>query len=275
MDTGAYNGLDTYFKEIGEFSLLSRDEEYELGLKSLEGDIEARNRLVESNLKLVATIAHTFKGYGVPISEIIAEGNIGLMKAAEKFDPRVGVRFSSYSAIWIRQSIRMCLANQSRTVRIPVGSLSKSIKIKNAIPKLEELLNRPPTDEELADYLDFSIITIRHLRNLKTSNVSLQQKAGDDDQSSEMQDFLVAENEKLPLENMLSSEEVSEVQTFFEHLKDREKLILTMRFGLDGQNPKTLEEISQGLGITRERVRQIQIASQAKLKSLLRRAREK
>lgn len=275
MDAGGYSGLDTYFNDINEYSLLTREEEYDLGLSSLKGDLDARDALVEANLKLVVRIAHSYKGYGVSLNEIIAEGNIGLIKAAEKFDPRLGVRFSSYSAIWIKQSIRLCLANLSRTVRIPVSSLSKASKIKHAVTSLESLLNREPTNEEVADYLDFSIVTVRHLRNLQTVNVSLQQQVSQDDDQSELQDFLVSEDEPLPLEKILSSEEVTEMMKFFEYLKDREKLILTLRFGLNGTAPKTLEEISQGLLITRERVRQIQIASLAKLRTLLNRAREK
>lgn len=275
MDTSTYNGLGNYYEDISSFSLLSRDEEYELGLRSLAGDSDARDALVESNLKLVVKIAHSYKGFGVPLNEIIAEGNLGLLRAAEKYDPKVGVRFSSYSAIWIKQSIRLCLAKLSRTVRIPISSLSKASKIKNAIISLEELLNREPTNQEVAEYLDFPLKTVKSLRNLKTVNVSLQQKVGHDEELTEMQDFLVDEEDILPLDQLLSNEEVSEMMQFFEFLKDREKLILSLRFGLSGQPPKTLEEVSQGLNITRERVRQIQIASLAKLKSQIRLAQDR
>ena len=275
MDTSTYNGLGNYYEDISSFSLLSRDEEYELGLRSLAGDSDARDALVESNLKLVVKIAHSYKGFGVPLNEIIAEGNLGLLRAAEKYDPKVGVRFSSYSAIWIKQSIRLCLAKLSRTVRIPISSLSKASKIKNAIISLEELLNREPTNHEVAEYLDFPLKTVKSLRNLKTVNVSLQQKVGHDEELTEMQDFLVDEEDILPLDQLLSNEEVSEMMQFFEFLKDREKLILSLRFGLSGQPPKTLEEVSQGLNITRERVRQIQIASLAKLKSQIRLAQDR
>jgi len=270
-----YSGLNTYFDDISKFPLLTKDDEFELGLKSLAGDLEARDKLIESNLKLVVSIAHGYKNYGVSVGEIIAEGNIGLMKAAEKFDPKRGVKFSSYSAIWIKQAIRLCLANMSRTVRVPVSSVAKAVKIKNAELKLRELLGRVPTNRELADYLNFSIVTIKHLRKIELTNTSLNQKASDSEDKYEMQDFIVDTNVEQPLNEMISREDIEEMKGFFEHLKDRQKLILTMRFGLNGLPPKTLEEISQALSITRERVRQIQIAALAKLKSLIREQRDK
>ena len=270
-----YSGLNNYFGDIREFPLLSKDDEFKLGMKSLSGDLDARDKLIESNLKLVVSIAHSYKGYGVSLSEIIAEGNIGLMKAAEKFDPQRGVKFSSYSAIWIKQSIRLCLANMSRTVRVPVSSVAKAVKIKNAELKLKELLNRTPTNLELAEYLDFSIVTIKHLRHIELTNTSLNLKAKDTEDKYEMQDFLVDFNHELPITDLISKEEIEEMKGLFEHLKDRQKLILTMRFGLNGLPPKTLEEISQALSITRERVRQIQIATLSKLKYLIREERDK
>ena len=146
-----FSGLHLYMSDINEVPLLSRKEERELGMKAYSGDFTAIEKLVTSNLRLVVKIAHDFKGFGVPLSDLIAEGNLGLMKAATKFNPQKGAKFSSYSAIWIKQSIRLALAKLSRTVRIPISSLSKVSKIQNAVTKLENRLKRDPTDKEVAD----------------------------------------------------------------------------------------------------------------------------
>lgn len=265
-----FSGLHLYMADINEVPLLSRKEESELGLKALDGDSSAIERLITSNLRLVVKIAHDFKGFGVPLSDLIAEGNLGLIKAATKFNPGKGAKFSSYSAIWIKQSIRLALAKLSRTVRIPISSLSKVSKIQNAVIKLENRLRREPTDIEVADYLDFPLLTIKHLRHVKVHNVSLQQKLSSEDDSGELQDQIKDDKSVLAADTMEAVEELSTLKKYFEYLKDREKLILTMRFGLDGQSTRTLEEVSQAINLTRERVRQIQIAAMEKLRKLIR-----
>ncbi len=265
-----FNGLHLYMSDINEVPLLTRKEESELGSRVVKGDSKAIERLVESNLRLVVKIAHDFKGFGVPLNDLIAEGNIGLLKAATKFDPSKGAKFSSYSAIWIKQSIRLALAKLSRTVRIPISSLSKVSKIQNAVLKLQVLLNREPTDSELAEFLNFPLLTIKHLRHVKVHNVSLQQKLNPEDDSGELQDQLSDESTVNAADTMEASEEMQKLRKYFYYLKDREKLILTLRFGLNGQKPRTLEEVSKAVGLTRERVRQVQIAAMEKIRKMIR-----
>lgn len=265
-----FSGLHLYMSDINEVPLLTRKEENELGLRARDGDVSAVERLVESNLRLVVKIAHDFKGFGVPLSDLIAEGNLGLMKAASKFNPEKGAKFSSYSAIWIKQSIRLALAKLSRTVRIPISSLSKVSKIQNAVIKLQNRLKRDPSDTEVAEYLEFPLLTIKHLRNVKVHNVSLQQKLNTEDDSGELQDQITDENSVQAADNMEAAEELQKLRKYFDFLKDREKLILTMRFGLNGQKPRTLEEVSQAINLTRERVRQVQIAAMEKIRKMIR-----
>ena len=265
-----FSGLHLYMADINEVPLLSRKEESELGLKARNGDSSAIERLITSNLRLVVKIAHDFKGFGVPLGDLIAEGNLGLIKAASKFNPEKGAKFSSYSAIWIKQSIRLALAKLSRTVRIPISSLSKVSKIQNAVVKLENSLRREPTDKEVAEFLDFPLLTIKHLRHVKVHNVSLQQKLSTEDDSGELQDQISDDKSVLAADSMEAIESLSTLKKYFDYLKDREKLILTLRFGLDGQSSRTLEEVSQAINLTRERVRQIQIAAMEKLRKLIR-----
>lgn len=265
-----FSGLHLYMADINEVPLLSRKEESELGLKARDGDNSAIEKLITSNLRLVVKIAHDFKGFGVPLGDLIAEGNLGLIKAATKFNPEKGAKFSSYSAIWIKQSIRLALAKLSRTVRIPISSLSKVSKIQNAVIKLENRLKREPSDKEVAEYLDFPLLTIKHLRHVKVHNVSLQQKLNTEDDSGELQDQIEDDKSVLAAQSMEAVEELSTLKKYFDYLKDREKLILTLRFGLDGQSTRTLEEVSQAINLTRERVRQIQIAAMEKLRKLIR-----
>ena len=199
---------------------------------------------------------------------MIAEGNLGLIKAASKYDPDKGTKFSSYSAIWIKQSIRLALAKLSRTVRIPVSSLSKISKIHNAIIKLKESLKRDPSDQEVANHLHIPLLTVKHLRHVKVHNVSLQEKLSSDDQDGgELQDQISDTNTTYVADVMEASEEMQIMKKYFDHLKDREKLILNLRFGLLGQPPRTLEEVSKAVNLTRERVRQIQIAALGKLRT--------
>ena len=265
-----FSGLHLYMEDINEVPLLSRKEESELGHKACKGDSSAIERLITSNLRLVVKIAHDFKGFGVPLGDLIAEGNLGLIKAATKFNPEKGAKFSSYSAIWIKQSIRLALAKLSRTVRIPISSLSKVSKIQNAVTKLENSLKREPSDKEVAEFLDFPLLTIKHLRHVKVHNVSLQQKLSTEDDSGELQDQISDDTSVLAADKMEAVESLSTLKKYFDYLKDREKLILTMRFGLDGQSTRTLEEVSQAINLTRERVRQIQIAAMEKLRKLIR-----
>jgi len=265
----SYSGIHLYMNEIEEVPLLSRKEEYAIGEQALQGDPKAIDKLIVSNLRLVVKIANDFKGFGVSLNDLIAEGNLGLIRAANKFDPNKGAKFSSYSALWIKQSIRNALAKLGRTVRIPIQSISKISKIREGVKDLTEMLKRDPTDVEVAEYLEMPELTIRHLRNVNTENVSLHQKVLQKENSGEIQDFVEDPN-TLDIAEAMDLEDCKELMVnYMDLLKDREKLILTMRYGLHGQRVRTLEEVSQAINLTRERVRQIQIAAVQKIRRVM------
>jgi RNA polymerase primary sigma factor len=266
MQMNSYNGMNLYMSQLEEVPLLTRDEEYRLGKRATVGDPLAIDKLIVSNLRLVVKIAHDFKDLGVSLNDLIAEGNMGLMRAANKFDPDKGAKFSSYSALWIKQSIRNALAKFGRNVRIPIQSISKISKIRSAVKSLGELLKREPTDSEVAEFLEYPELTVRHLRNVNIENVSLHQKIQQTEDSGEIQDFVEDPNTVNAIDLMLKEESKAVMISYLKLLKDREKLILTLRYGLNGQRIRTLEEVSQAIGITRERVRQIQLASVDKIR---------
>lgn len=264
--------MKTYMQDIGQISLVTKKEEVDLaeaihGTDVLAHD-EARSTLIQANLRLVVKIAHDFKGLGLPLLDLISEGNIGLMRAVEKFDPAKGAKFSSYAAWWIKQSMRRALANQSRTIRIPVQSAGKINKIKSVRMRLAEEFGREPTDAEIAGHLEFSERTVAGLRlaDLRTFSLHDPIQQGED---GEFQDIIPDRRASTPEQILGDVESVDRLVSLLEELDEREKMILKMRFGLDGSRSRTLEEVSQEIGRTRERVRQIQNQALTKLKSLL------
>ncbi len=264
--------MKTYMNEIGQISLVSKEQEVDLaakihGFDNSEHD-EARKTLIKANLRLVVKIAHDFKGLGLPLLDLISEGNIGLMRAVEKFDPAKGAKFSSYAAWWIKQSMRRALANQSRIIRIPVQSAGKINKIKSIRSKLTEKLGREPTDAEIAKDLDFSERTVAGLRlaDLRTFSLHDPIQQGED---GEFQDIIPDRGAQTPDRILSDVESVKRLVDLLSELDKREQMILNMRFGLDGTPPKTLEDVSRTIGRTRERVRQIQNQALTKLRELL------
>jgi len=261
--------MKKYMTSIGQISLLDREDEFRLAAKIHGRNKAARENamtiLTEANLRLVVKIAHDFKGLGLPILDLVSEGNIGLMRAVEKFDPTKGAKFSSYAAWWIKQSMRRAMANQSRTIRIPVQSAGKLSKIKGATIKLREKLGREASDSEIADYLEFSERTVSGLRfaDLKTFSLQDPIQQGED---GEFQDVIPDRSSSSPDRMLGDRESIGRLVHLIGDLEPREKSILGMRFGLDGTRPKTLEEVSKEIGRTRERVRQIQNQAIAKLK---------
>ena len=272
---GALSKNDTmkvYMQDIGQIALVSKEEEIELAAK-IHGDDpdehkKARSILIQANLRLVVKIAHDFKGLGLPLLDLISEGNIGLMRAVEKFDPAKGAKFSSYAAWWIKQSMRRALANHSRTIRIPVQSAGKINKIKSARIKLTEQLDREPTDAEIAEYLEFSKRTVTGLKlaDLRTFSLHDPIQQGED---GEFQDIIPDQGALTPDRILGDTESIARLRHLLKDLDEREIMILRMRFGMDGSRPKTLEEVSQEIGRTRERVRQIQNQALAKLRAML------
>ncbi len=264
--------MKVYMHDIGQISLVSKEQEVDLAEKIHGEDNvmhdEARSMLIKANLRLVVKIAHDFKGMGLPLLDLISEGNIGLMRAVEKFDPAKGAKFSSYAAWWIKQSMRRALANQSRTIRIPVQSAGKITKIKTIRMKLAERLGREPTDAEIAKNLEFSERTVAGLRlaDLRTFSLHDPIQQGED---GEFQDIIPDRGAMTPDRILSDVESVNRLVSLLGNLEDREREILSMRFGLNGNRPKTLEEVSRRIGRTRERVRQIQNQALAKLRNLL------
>ena len=264
--------MKVYMQDIGQIPLVSKNEEVELagqihGADTGAHDV-ARSTLIQANLRLVVKIAHDFKGLGLPLLDLISEGNIGLMRAVEKFDPAKGAKFSSYAAWWIKQSMRRALANQSRTIRIPVQSAGKINKIKSVRMRLTEQFGREPTDAEIASNLDFSERTVAGLRlaDLKTFSLHDPIQQGED---GEFQDIIPDRGAMTPDRILGDVESIKRLIDLLRDLDERERMILKMRFGLDGHRPRTLEEVSQEIGRTRERVRQIQNQALGKLKMML------
>lgn len=273
VSSGSKNDtMKVYMTEIAQISLVTKKEEADLA-EAIHGDNldrhdEARSTLIKANLRLVVKIAHDFKGLGLPLLDLISEGNIGLMRAVEKFDPAKGAKFSSYAAWWIKQSMRRALANQSRTIRIPVQSAGKINKIKSVRMKLTEELGRDPSDAEIASHLEFSERTVAGLRlaDLRTFSLHDPIQQGEE---GEFQDIIPDRHAMTPDQILGDVESVYRLMDLLEKLEERERKILEMRFGLRGNRPLTLEEVSQQIGRTRERVRQIQNQALSKLKSLL------
>lgn len=264
--------MKVYMSEIAQIPLIDKEEEKNLSDKIHHGDEfiheEARTTLIKANLRLVVKIAHDFKGLGLPLLDLISEGNIGLMRAVEKFDPSKGAKFSSYAAWWIKQSMRRALANQARIIRVPVQSAGKINKIKSVKMKLAEQLGREPTDSEIAEHLDFSERTVSGLRLADLHTFSLQDSIQQGEEG-EFQDIIPDRHAMTPDQILGDVESIGRLKELLKKLEDRERKILEMRFGLGKYPALTLEEVSQKIGRTRERVRQIQNQALAKLKTLL------
>jgi RNA polymerase primary sigma factor len=260
--------MKSYMQDIGELPLISKEEEIRLAALIKQGDQKAREDLIKANLRLVVKIAHDFKGFGLPLLDLISEGNIGLMRAAEKFDPAKGAKFSSYSAWWIKQSMRRALSQKSRTIRVPVASASKINKIRSARAELADKLGRAATDEEVAQHLDFTKRTVQGLKlaDLKTFSLHDPIQKGED---GSFEDIIAASGVETPDTIIEGHENLQRLRALIDRLDVRERKILGLRYGLDGARPKTLEEVSRQIGRTRERVRQIQMQALKKLRSMI------
>ena len=260
--------MKLYMQSIGQFRLVSQKEEAQLAKRIAKGDQEARDILISSNLRLVVKIAHDFKGLGLPLLDLISEGNIGLMRAVEKFDPSKGAKLSSYAAGWLKQSLRRALANQARTIRIPVQSASKIGKIQNAKAKLTQTLGREPTDKEIATEINLTERTVTGLRQGKASTISLFDPI-QNGAEGEFKDIIPDDKTIAPNDIVQDDETLQLMMKMVAKLPERERVILKLRFGLDGGKPKTLEEVSHAIGRTRERVRQIQNQALERLRAAI------
>ena len=270
-ERGSYDGdtaIKLYLREIGLVKLLTPQEEIELAAKIKMGDKKAREHMIKANLRLVVKIAHDYEGFGLPLLDLISEGNIGLMKAVERFDPAKGGKLSTYGSWWIKQSIKRALANQSKTIRLPVHLVDKISKMRRMTMKLQEVFGREPTDEELAEELGISPSRVAQMRTAAIRPASLDAPIGDDD-SNTFSEVIADENAHSPYEKLEDATVTAMLQEMVKTLDPREATILRYRFGLDGGSEKTLEEVGVKFGVTRERVRQIQNIALNKLRKMI------
>ena len=264
----AYDGdtaYQLYLKEIGQTALLTIEEENALAARIKKGDKAARERMIKANLRLVVKIARDYEGYGVPLLDLISEGNIGLMKGVERFDPTKGAKLSTYSAWWIKQAIKRALANQGKTIRLPVHVVDKLFHIRRAEARLQEAFGREATDEEIASELDTTPDKIRELRTASQRPASLEAPLGYDS-DNRVADVVADDNADDPYEELEGKANTAMLREVMKDLDPREVTILRYRFGLDGDDEKTLEEVGRKFGLTRERIRQIQEIALKKLR---------
>src|ERR1041385_6149984 len=265
-ERSGYDGdtaIKLYLREIGQVKLLTPQEEIDLAARIKKGDKKAREQMIKANLRLVVKIARDYEGIGLPLLDLISEGNIGLMKAVERFDPAKGGKLSIHGSWWIKQSIKRALANQSKTIRLPVHLVDKISKMRRVAMKLQEEFGREPTDEELGEELGITASRVAQLRTAAIRPASLDAPIGDDD-SNNFSEVVQDENAATPYQELEDKTVSAMLQEMVRTLDPREATILRYRFGLDGGNEKTLEEVGEKFGVTRERVRQIQNIALAK-----------
>lgn len=260
--------MRTYMQEIGKTALLTPAEEIQLAARIKKGDKAARDHMISANLRLVVKIAHDYNNFGLPLLDLISEGNIGLVKAVERFDPSKGGKLSTYAAWWIKQSIKRALANQSKTIRLPVHLVDKIAKMRKITAELADELDREPTDEEIGYMMGMPVNKVAHLKSVSVRPSSLDAPVGEDGNTS-FGELVGDENQATPLENLQDKAMSSDIQSVIGLLEDREGEIIRLRFGLDGNHPLTLEEVGERFAITRERVRQIQNIAIHKMRRLM------
>lgn len=259
------DALQLYLREIGEVKLLTPDEEIALARRIKRGDKRAREQMIKANLRLVVKIARDYEGFGVPLLDLINEGNIGLMKGVGRFDPKKGAKLSTYAAWWIKQSIKRALANQAKTIRLPVHVVDKVAHLRRAEMKLREGLDRDPTDEEIADELNIDPRRVRRYREASRAPVSLDAPLGDDE-AHRISEIVADPNAGLPSDRLVQETDVDLLREIMRTLPERESAILALRFGLEDGRERTLEEIGAQFNLTRERIRQIQEQALRKLR---------
>ncbi|KAA0256900.1 RNA polymerase sigma factor RpoD/SigA [Deferribacter autotrophicus] len=264
IDDISEDGLKNYLNRISQFKPLSKEEEYELGKKIQQGDMKALEKLVLSNLKFVVSIANRYKNTGLPLADIINQGNLGLLEAAKRFDPERGVKFISYAVWWIRQAIIQALAEQSGTVKLPLKQASILYKINEAIETLSKELGREPTPDEIALYLNMDEKDVENVLRVSRNYLSLEAPIKEGEDKSFI-DLLESGGKSVEEEIFLNTLK-NNIEEIVSELNDREAQIIKWRFGLDGGAPKTLEEIGEILNISRERVRQIEARALGKLR---------
>ncbi len=263
---GERSNLQLYLQEIGKTALLTIEEEIQLAKRIRRGDKAARDHMISANLRLVVKIAMDYKDFGLPLLDLISEGNIGLIKAVERFDPRKGGKLSTYAAWWIKQSIKRALANQSKTIRLPVHLVDKISKMRRTAMKLTEQLGREPTDEELAIELQIPTSKVAHLKSVSVRPASLDAPIGEDGDSGTFGEIVGDDNAVSPFEGLREKNLNDDLRAMVDSLDSREAEIIKLRFGLDGRDELTLEEVGQKFHVTRERIRQLEYLALSKMR---------
>ena len=265
---GEDRGIKIYLREIGQTALLTREDEVKLARRIRRGDEEARQLMIRANLRLVVKIAHDYAQYGLPLLDLISEGNIGLMKAVERFNPRKGGKLSTYAAWWIKQSIKRALANQSKTIRLPAHLVDKIARMRRAERNFAQKKGRDPTEPELAKAVGVSVATIRMWKTVSLRPASLNAPIGDED-SAEYGDIIGDDRNVSPVEDLSDRQLKGEIEGLLDRLSKREREILMYRYGLRGVKEETLEVVGRRFKVTRERVRQIQNSAVLRLRQML------
>lgn len=264
-----FDGVKAYLKSIGNHPRLTAEQEKELSVRALTGDKMAVNTLVECNLLLVVSIAKKYYGCGLPLLDIIQEGNLGLIKAAEKYDGSKGFRFSTYATYWIRQAISRALGDQSRTIRIPANMVELLSKTKKATAELTQKLGRTPTDKEIAAHLNVELEKVQTVMDLAQATTSLDTPVDDEGETS-VGDLVADHSAENPLSVVIKEANSQIIAAVFDTLAPREAEILRMRFGINAEKAMTLEEVGQHFGLTRERIRQLENKAIRKLRNPIR-----
>lgn len=263
------DGVKAYLKSIGNHPRLSFDQEKELSVKALAGDRDAVNTLVECNLLLVVSVAKKYYGCGLPLLDLIQEGNLGLIKAAEKYDGTKGWRFSTYATYWIRQAISRALGDQSRTIRIPANMVELLSKVKKATAELTQKLGRAPSDKEIAAHMDIELDKVQTVMDLAQATTSLDTPVDDEGETC-MGDLIADHGAENPMVNIIREANSQIIAAVFDTLGSREAEILKMRFGIDAEKAMTLEEVGDHYGLSKERIRQIENKAIRKLRNPVR-----
>ena len=268
VDSFADDSVRLYLREIGKIPLLSLEEETELAKKVVKGDQKAKDKMVEANMRLVVSIAKRYSGRGLDLLDLIQEGNTGLLRAVEKFNPDKGFKFSTYATWWIRQAITRAIADQARTIRIPVHMVETINKVLRTTRKLTVELNREPTNEEIAKELDMETEKVDYVMRIKQDIASLDASVGrdGDDEDSVLGDFVEDEERASPEDSAVTQILKEQLAEILSTLSEREQKIIRMRFGIGGERPHTLEEVGAEFSVTRERIRQIEAKALSKLR---------
>ena len=266
---GTEDPVRMYLKEIGTVPLLSAEEEYRLAVRKSQGDEVAKQRLIEANLRLVVSIAKRYTGRGMSFLDLVQEGNLGLIKGVEKFDPEKGFKLSTYATWWIRQSVTRALADQARTIRVPVHMVETINKMSKMQRKLTLELGYEPSVKELADHLDMSEEKVQEIMQIAREPASLETPIGEEDDSN-LGDFVADSNVVSPEGNVESVMLREHIDTLLGDLKERERQVIVLRFGLEDGHPRTLEEVGKEFNVTRERIRQIEAKALRKLRNPVR-----